>query len=245
MLLSSVVMQEEPLKNAPSSKAVRFAEDESEFKTGVRYTPKMTHLATVQYRDIEARQQAVTPSPLQGSLSKPNFEDILKRVSIVITQHVQNCEERLRRLTPETRETGLFHSSQMEKFSEEHFVSPQYVLSFVRAPLVQLGFACGVHAVPREYLVPCVEEVHGFVSDLFVRAQLSAECSIVCLIYVERLMEAANVPLCASTWRPCVLCGLLLASKVGRVRGAVLLLHPISLHLLFSSNTPINPPLPP
>lgn len=36
----------------------------------------------------------------------------------------------------------------------------------------------------------------------------------VCLIYVERLMENANVPLIATTWRPCLLCGLLLASKV-------------------------------
>lgn len=214
-MLSSVEVHEEPLKQAPS-KAVRFAEENesAEFQTGVRYTPKMTHLATVQYRDVEARQQAVTPLPLQGSLSKPNYEDILKRVSIVITQHVQNCEERLRRLTPETRETGLFHSSQMEKFSEEHFVSPQYVVCFVRAPLVQLGLACTVRAVPPVYTVPQVEEVHRFVSDLFLRAQLSAECSIVCLIYVERLMEAANVPLCASTWRPCLLCGLLLASKV-------------------------------
>lgn len=27
-------------------------------------------------------------------------------------------------------------------------------------------------------------------------------------------MENANVPLVATTWRPCLLCGLLLASKV-------------------------------
>lgn len=36
----------------------------------------------------------------------------------------------------------------------------------------------------------------------------------VCLIYVERLMEQAHVPLVGSTWRPVLLCGLLLASKV-------------------------------
>ena len=37
---------------------------------------------------------------------------------------------------------------------------------------------------------------------------------LVCLIYVERLMEQAHVPLVGKTWRPCLLCGLLLASKV-------------------------------
>ena len=44
--------------------------------------------------------------------------------------------------------------------------------------------------------------------------QLSAECSVVCLIYVERLMENAGIELLASNWRPIMLCGLLLASKV-------------------------------
>ncbi len=38
--------------------------------------------------------------------------------------------------------------------------------------------------------------------------------SAVCLIYVERLMETAFVPLVSKTWRPVLLCGLLLASKV-------------------------------
>merc|ERR1712127_744351 len=50
--------------------------------------------------------------------------------------------------------------------------------------------------------------------QLFNSVQLSSECSIVCLIYVERLMEVAKVPLLASTWRPIFMCGLLLASKV-------------------------------
>lgn len=36
----------------------------------------------------------------------------------------------------------------------------------------------------------------------------------VCLVYVERLMETANVPLVSQNWRPILLCGLLLASKV-------------------------------
>ena len=40
--------------------------------------------------------------------------------------------------------------------------------------------------------------------------------SQVCLIYVERLMETANVPLLAGNWKPVLLCGLLLASKVIR-----------------------------
>ncbi|KUF90975.1 ABC transporter C family member 13 [Phytophthora nicotianae] len=62
--------------------------------------------------------------------------------------------------------------------------------------------------------VPSVDEIFRFCKNLFNKAQLSAECTIVCLIYIERLMEQANVPLLAATWRPIVVCGLLLASKV-------------------------------
>jgi hypothetical protein len=62
--------------------------------------------------------------------------------------------------------------------------------------------------------------VHEFIETLFVKAQLSAECSIVCLIYVERLMEMGKVPLMYKSWRPLILCGLLLASKVWQDLGS-------------------------
>lgn len=64
------------------------------------------------------------------------------------------------------------------------------------------------------YHIPGLEEIYDFMRTLFRKAALSSECSIVCLIYVERLMEVAQVPLVAITWRPIVLAGLLLASKV-------------------------------
>lgn len=62
---------------------------------------------------------------------------------------------------------------------------------------------------------PTVDEIYEFIKTLFNKAQLSSECSLVCLIYVERLMETARVPLLPGTWKPVLLCGLLLASKVG------------------------------
>merc|ERR1711957_132399 len=55
---------------------------------------------------------------------------------------------------------------------------------------------------------------YEFGHRLFNQVQLSSECSIICLIYVERIMEIAKVPLMATTWKPIFMCGLLLASKV-------------------------------
>jgi hypothetical protein len=72
----------------------------------------------------------------------------------------------------------------------------------------------GLKQIRHVYEIPTEAEIYEFGHQLFKTVQLSSECSIVCLIYIERLMELAKVPLLASTWRPIFMCGLLLASKV-------------------------------
>lgn len=175
------------------------------------YTPKVTD--RVQYKDPKERLTGVLACS-DSSITRPNCEDILRRVSVVILQHIEKCEARLARAVPETYEQGLYHSSKMSLFSEENFLSPQYVYHFVRQPISRMGFLYGIRKADNISNSPTLSDVHTFISDLFIKAQLSAECSIVCLIYVERLMENANVPLVSTTWRPVLLCGLLLASKV-------------------------------
>jgi hypothetical protein len=201
---------------APQSD-VRNQHDTVSFNTSkVGYTPAINK---VRYKKFDERQD-IDVAP-HGSLSKPNYEDILKRVSVVIHQHITKCEARLTVATPDTYETGLFHRSQMLKFSEENFISPQYAYQFVRAPLLRSGFLYGIRKLVKSYDTPSLTDVHDFLVKLFVGAQLTAECSIVCLIYVERLMENANVGLSGSNWRPILLCGLLLASKVWQDLGYV------------------------
>ena len=173
------------------------------------FTPK---LQKVHDKAPDERQSGVLAPP--SSLARPNYEDILRRVSVVINQHIRKCEARVSTMTTEDCETGLFHKSKISVFSEENYVSPQYVYHFIRAPITRLGFCYGIRKLQMNCITPTPDEVYVFLRTLFVKAQLSPECSIVCLIYVERLMEHAKVPLVALTWRPCLLCGLLLASKV-------------------------------
>lgn len=201
-------------------KKVHFShEDESIFNTSKHaLTPALSRITNSTYRVPEERANQCVAPP--STITRPNYEDILKRVTIVIHQHIQRCEQRLAKATPETYNEGLFHVKQMEKFSEELFTTPQYVYHFVRAPIARMGFLYGIRKLSSQYSTPTLQEVHTFLSDLFVKAQLSAECSIVCLIYVERLMETANVPIVGRTWRPCLLCGLLLASKVWQDLGS-------------------------
>ena len=50
----------------------------------------------------------------------------------------------------------------------------------------------GMQKLKRTFLAPTVEEIYKFCKHLFTKAQLSSECTIVCLVYVERLMVLFN-----------------------------------------------------
>jgi hypothetical protein len=198
-------------------KKVQFSTEESFNALKLAYTPAL-HRDPV-YKNPEERSTECIASST-SSVARPDYEDILRRVSIVIQNHIHKCESRLKKATPEQFESGLFHFSQMEKFDETRFISPKYAFHFVRAPVTRVGFLYAIRKVEIPSNTPALSEVHDFLRTLFVKAQLSAECSIVCLIYVERLMENAKVPLVSKNWRPCLLCGLLLASKVWQDLGS-------------------------
>jgi hypothetical protein len=192
----------------------RAAEDEVHIVNTSNTPGGASRQASILYKNPKDRisvDKALPPS----SIAHPNCQDILRRVSVVMHQHCTKCEARFAKATPETLETGMYHYSKISLFSENSFVSPQYCYHFVRTPLVLLGVGnIAIRKITRKYTTPTVHEIYVFIRDLFVKANLSAECSIVCLIYCERLMETAHVPLVAETWKPCLLCGLLLASKV-------------------------------
>jgi type IV secretory pathway protease TraF len=114
----------------PPARAVRFAEavqnpiggSETEdaagsmgagdFKTHHLNTPKLGQ--QVQYKKPSDRAPALIAQ--HGSMHKPNYEDMLRRVGIVVQQHVSKCEHRLksaRAVNKEHVEEGLFHTSQV------------------------------------------------------------------------------------------------------------------------------------
>lgn len=173
---------------------------------------------TPSFRGVHAREPvAESVAPQQSSLSRPNFEDTLRRVAAVVHRHIEVCERRRAKAAqraPETLDTGEFRDSAMELFGEHNYCSPQYKMRFVRLPLGRPGAVYAMQKVEQTYARPSSKDIYTFISVLFNRAHLSSECSIVCLIYVERLMEKGNVPLTAQTWRPVLMCALLLAHKV-------------------------------
>uniref|UniRef100_A0A0A9Z308 Cyclin-Y-like protein 1 n=1 Tax=Lygus hesperus TaxID=30085 RepID=A0A0A9Z308_LYGHE len=57
-------------------------------------------------------------------------------------------------------------------------------------------------------------QIYKFIRTLFNSAQLTAECAIITLVYLERLLTYADVDIMPSNWKRIVLGAILLASKV-------------------------------
>jgi hypothetical protein len=176
------------------------------------YTPRMGK-KQIKYKPAEMRTPVQQMASPLGTLSRPNFRDALRRVAMIIRQHIIKIERRFESKTLR-HDDGLFLESMRTSFSEEAFVTPTYKCTMVRVPMARGGMVYGLKKVRRKYEIPTEAEIYDFGHQLFKTVQLSSECSIVCLIYIERLMEVAKVPLMSDTWRPIVMCGLLLASKV-------------------------------
>lgn len=188
-------------------------------------TPKLGSNQVLTYRTPETRATVIAPE--NSSISKPNYEDALRRVSVVVYQHIMRCETRWRNGqvtlngTVSHRNPIQFGNAVMKNenivgamFAEHHFTSKQYKYTFHRMPQLHPMTYFAMTEVKCNFRKPTIDEIYQFCLHLFKRAQLSAECSIVSLIYVERLMEKADVPLLGQNWKPIMLCGMLLASKV-------------------------------
>jgi len=183
------------------------------------YTPRIgdgypTTGKDIKFKPAETRTSLTSSS--MGTLSRPNFRDALRRVAMILQQHVVKIERRFEvNAGTHTKNSGLFKASMMELFSQYNFCNPTYKCAMVRLPMARPGMIYGLREIQTNYdEIPTEQEIYEFGHRLFQKVQLSSECSIVCLIYVERLMEIAKVPVVARTWRPIFMCGLLLASKV-------------------------------
>ena len=177
------------------------------------YTPRMNN-RDLKYKPAEERECVEKISSTMGTIQRPNFRDALRRVAIILHQHIVKIEHRFSTGAHGVDDTGLFKTSMREQFNEDNFATPRYKCSMVRVPMARPGVVYSMRKIRVVHNTPTTDEIYEFAHQLFKKVQLSSECSIVCLIYVEKLMEVAKVPLVAETWRPIFMCGLLLASKV-------------------------------
>lgn len=70
--------------------------------------------------------------------------------------------------------------------------------------------------VPQDYDQhnPEHKQIYRFIRTLFNSAQLTAECAIITLVYLERLLTYADIDITPGNWKRIVLGAILLSSKV-------------------------------
>ncbi|XP_057398221.1 cyclin-Y-like protein 1 isoform X5 [Balaenoptera acutorostrata] len=70
--------------------------------------------------------------------------------------------------------------------------------------------------IPEEYFEhdPEHEFIYRFVHTLFSAALLTADCAVVTLVYLERLLTYAEIDICPTNWKRIVLGAILLASRL-------------------------------
>jgi len=161
--------------------------------------------------------------------------DVLRRVSIIVAQHVLSGEKTRRRARkPNRLSTPSFSNSNnisnlnndrerwtvSNEFNEDHFVRPQrrYFLPTLAGGLHLLSCYSMTYVRPS-YHNPSHKVIFDFIQRLFKRANLTAGCSVICLIYVERLMNRTGLYLLRRNWRPIMLCSMLVASKMWQDMG--------------------------
>ncbi|KAM7379765.1 hypothetical protein PAMP_005292 [Pampus punctatissimus] len=129
-----------------------------------------------------------------NTVSQPNLKYTIKCVALAIYYHIKN------------RDTD--GAMLLDIFDEKlHPLSIVILIS---------SLYCQKSEVPLDYNQhdPEQKQIYRFVRTLFSSAQLTAECAIVTLVYLERLMTYAEIDICPGNWKRIVLGAILLASKV-------------------------------
>lgn len=62
--------------------------------------------------------------------------------------------------------------------------------------------------------IPAVKQIYQFLKQVFEVGQFHAECCIISLVYINRLIGVTGVPLTQSNWKPVFITALVLAQKV-------------------------------
>ncbi|XP_064646704.1 cyclin-Y-like protein 1 isoform X2 [Lineus longissimus] len=126
-----------------------------------------------------------------STVSQPNLKNTIKTVALAIYFHIKNRDKR----------NGPFGTTQTVRYLD--------IFDESKHPLSK-------DMVPDDYSSrdPEHKAIYRFVRTLFNAAQLTAECAIVCLVYLERLLTYAEIEICPGNWKRIILGAILLASKV-------------------------------
>jgi hypothetical protein len=134
---------------------------------------------------------------INSTITRPDIDEVIFCVAVVIHDRIVQGEQ----MSPGAANLFPF-------FSEEN--NPLYLDPRERANQEQRGE--GSKRTKRE--VPAEETIFHTLHSVYSCARFPSECLIISLVYIERLIAVAGVPILCTSWRPILLAALILAQKV-------------------------------
>ena len=145
----------------------------------------------------------------KGTLAVPSRDDCLYSVAKVINRLIMDSFNN--------------HHYNHQNFNSiiEYTPSPFDIDQFIKLP-IQVIIPIFTYVYNTYYQIPEINEnniptvdiIFRFCKTIYDKLQLSSECSIIGLIYIERLLESGITDINSRTWRTICLCSMLISSKV-------------------------------
>jgi len=144
------------------------------------------------------RSNSTSSIYISSTVTKPDTEEIVFCMAVVIHERIQQGEGQ----PSEVKQRFPF-------FSEDN--NPLYAVPTERDN-PDSGSDNSMKRARRE--VPTEDTIFHTIRSVFECAEIPAECLIVSLVYMERLIATAGCPILVTSWRPILLASLILAQKV-------------------------------
>jgi hypothetical protein len=129
---------------------------------------------------------------ISSTINSPNVDAMIKAVATIIQSQLIEDIQLGKSVLP---------SSDLFYFSEEKYIKENpNSFDTQRVDLIRK--------------VPSCDEIFDFIEALYNCAQFSPECSILCLIYINRIIALTGLSFQPSNWRPLILVSLMISQKV-------------------------------
>uniref|UniRef100_A0A0G4GAJ6 Cyclin N-terminal domain-containing protein n=1 Tax=Chromera velia CCMP2878 TaxID=1169474 RepID=A0A0G4GAJ6_9ALVE len=129
---------------------------------------------------------------LTSTISKPNMTKLIKAISLILLDQIEEDESLAQKLKADEDWT---------LFDEDRYLSGK--------PRQLSGTL-----LEKFRRKPTTEDIQKFITALYDCAEYSAECNVLSLLYINRLIAFTGMPLHHGNWRPLLFISLIVAQKV-------------------------------
>lgn len=143
-------------------------------------------------KERDFKSSSTSTIQLSSTINAPNVKLIIKAVATLLHSNLMEDVQEGKTIYPK---------SDLYYFSEEKYIS-ENPSAFDEDRIILLR------------KTPTPDDISGFIEALYDLAQFSAECCVICLIYINRIIALTEMPLLPTNWRPLVLISLMIAQKM-------------------------------